>query len=423
MPLMTWTLSSYGEKLSAPSGINELMRDLGLAMSGRADMLMLGGGNPAHIPAMEAMWRLRWQAIADEPGRLERVLGNYDEPKGSPDFIAALADSLRARYGWDIGPENVAVVNGSQNAFFYLFNMLGNRRENGHKRILLPLAPEYIGYADQCLPPGSFHSIAPTVVLHGDRRFKYVLDRDRVTVGPDTAAICVSRPTNPTGNVLTDDEIDWLEALAGRHHIPLIIDNAYGAPFPDILFTDIKPVWTDNTILVMSLSKLGLPGVRTGIIVAREEIIEAVAATHAVAGLANGNIGQAIVTPLLRDGRLYDLCRDEVRPFYQQKSRQAIQWLEQAMAPGIPMRIHEAEGALFLWLWFEGLPITAEALYHRLKRKGVLVVPGHYFFFGLDEGHPHQHSCLRLSYAQAPEVVRRGVEILADEVAKVYRGG
>ena len=40
---------------------------------------------------------------------------------------------------------------------------------------------------------------------------------------------------------MTDEEIGHLADLAAEHHIPLIIDNAYGAPFPNILFTDVKP--------------------------------------------------------------------------------------------------------------------------------------------------------------------------------------
>lgn len=43
--------------------------------------------------------------------------------------------------------------------------------------------------------------------------------------------ICVSWPTNPTGNVITDEELLKLDALANQHGIPLVIDNAYGVPF------------------------------------------------------------------------------------------------------------------------------------------------------------------------------------------------
>ena len=62
--------------------------------------------------------------------------------------------------------------------------------------------------------------------------------------------------------------------------------------------------------------------------------------------------------------------------------------------PGLPMALArpKPEGAIFLWLWFKDLPITTEQLYQRLKARGVLMVPGHNFFPGLDKPWPHtQH--------------------------------
>ncbi|WP_431197491.1 aminotransferase class I/II-fold pyridoxal phosphate-dependent enzyme, partial [Streptococcus pneumoniae] len=70
--------------------------------------------------------------------------------------------------------------------------------------------------------------------------------------------MCCSRPTNPTGNVLTDGEMTHLKQLAKKHGIPLIIDNAYGAPFPSIIHTSTTLEWDDETILCFSLSKIGL---------------------------------------------------------------------------------------------------------------------------------------------------------------------
>ena len=59
---------------------------------------------------------------------------------------------------------------------------------------------------------------------------------------------------------------------------PLIVDNAYGAPFPNIIFTEVKPVWNENTILTMSLSKLGLPGTRTAFMVGPPNIVRSLSA-------------------------------------------------------------------------------------------------------------------------------------------------
>ncbi len=415
---MKWKLSPFGQAFGAQSGINELMRDLGAAMSPGSSFSMLGGGNPAHIPSVEAIWKERWRELSNNEAELYDILGNYDPPNGNIPFLEALSTSLSERYGWPITSSNIAVVNGSQNAFFYLLNMFAPPDAHDHEaaKIFLPLVPEYIGYADQLVPPRSFIAQPPRVEYIGEHRFKYHIDFDHLTIPGDVAAMCVSRPTNPTGNVITETELDQLEDLAARHRIPLIIDNAYGAPFPDIIFTKTKMRWSEHFIWVMSLSKLGLPGARTGIIIGPPEIISAISATNAVIGLSSGSIGQGLVTPLITDGRIYEISERTVRPFYETKSQKAMEWLDSALSDTLPYRIHLSEGAFFLWIWFENLPISSYDLYERLKQRGVLIIPGHYFFYGNCSTHPHSQQCIRLSYAQPDEVVQRGVQILGEEI-------
>ena len=188
----------------------------------------------------------------------------------------ALAALLRAEFGWSVGPENIAITGGGQTAFFFLFNLLAGEFQGGkRKAILLPLVPEYIGYMNQGLSPGLFRAVEPRLEVLSGHRFKYHVDFDRIIVDDDVAAICVSRPTNPSGNVLTNEEVHRLASIARNAGVPLIIDNAYGLPFPGILFRSADPIWDDNIILTLSLSKLGLPNTRTGIVVAQPEIIQA----------------------------------------------------------------------------------------------------------------------------------------------------
>jgi len=197
--------------------------------------------------------------------------------------------------------------------------------------------------------------------------------------------------------------------------VPLIVDNAYGTPFPQIVFMDIEPIWNENIILTMSLSKLGLPGVRTGIVIASEEVVSAVSALNAIVSLAPGSFGAALTREMIGNGEVLRLSRDIIRPFYEAKCERALAWLASELA-GVSYRVHKPEGTFFFWLWFEGLPITAKELYQRLKGRGVLVVPGNYFFPGLEEDWRHKHECLRLNYSQDDDSVRRGIEILADEL-------
>ena len=419
---MKYEFSQFGRHLGCGSGIEELMDDLGHALaSGGPDVKMLGGGQPARIPEINAVWRRRLQEILDEDGGLDRALTSYDPPRGNPRFLEALAGLLRRTFGWDIGPENVAVTSGGQTAFYLLFNLLAGPLADGSRRkILLPLVPEYIGYANQGVAGGIFRAVAPLIEMTGPHEFKYRVDFDKLEVTPDVAAICASRPTNPTGNVLTDEEVSRLSGLAAAHGIPLILDNAYGAPFPGIIFAEATPFWAEHVILTLSLSKIGLPGTRTGMVIGPSEIIRALGSMSAIIGLANPNIGQQIILPLLESGDILRLSHDVVKPYYAEKCRLARQAAFEEFAEDFEWYMHRSEGALFLWLWFPGLPITASQLYERLKQRGVLVVSGHYFFFGNDDAPdwPHRHECLRVSYAMDGSIVRDGLRIIAEEVRR-----
>lgn len=421
---MSEQFSEFGKRLCGGSGIEELMDDLGNAMAtGGADIRMLGGGQPAHIPEVNALWRRRMEELMDTAGAFEKMLSNYDPPRGNPHFLEALAELFKKNFGWDISAKNIAVTSGGQTAFFFLFNALaGQFKDAEQKKILLPLVPEYIGYSNQSVGADMFRAAKPLIEKIGEHDFKYRVDFDRLRVDDDVAAICVSRPTNPTGNVLTDEEIEHLAALADDHGIPLIIDNAYGAPFPNIIFTEATPIWNENIVLTLSLSKIGLPGTRTGIVIAREEMAAAVSSMSAIVGLANGNIGQALMEPLVRSGEILELSNEVVRPYYIKKSRQAREWVDQEFDTSLPYRVHLSEGALFLWLWFEDLPISSRELYERLKARGVLIVSGHYFFFGLDDTAPwpHRDECIRMTFTMDERIVKDGIKIIAEEVATAY---
>ena len=110
--------SSFGKRFAGDIGIGELMDDLGEAMVADPAPLMLGGGNPAHIPEVQAIFRKRIESILSQPGEFESTIGNYDTPQGAKNFVGALSDLFRSEFGWDVGPENFALTNGSQNAFF-----------------------------------------------------------------------------------------------------------------------------------------------------------------------------------------------------------------------------------------------------------------------------------------------------------------
>jgi valine--pyruvate aminotransferase len=172
----------------------------------------------------------------------------------------------------------------------------------------------------------------------------------------------------------------------------------------------------------LSLSKLGLPGTRTAIVIAPEAIATAIASMTAIVGLANVNVGQQLVLPWVESGRILEFGPTILRPFYEVKSRAAAEWTREIFdAAGVDWALHASEGAFFHWLWLRDLAIPTREFYERLKARKVLVVPGEYFFFGLNEDWTHSRECLRLNVSQPEKVVREGLEIIAEEAARSPR--
>ena len=368
-------LSLFGQKFTSKSGILQLMDDLGKPLPPDVPAYRLGGGNPARIPEIEKIFRREMYRILEDGDNFERTIGCYDSPQGRESFLTAMARLLSLKFGWKIGPENIAVTNGSQSGFFYLFN------------IQLPLS-QY-----------------------------FQLLEDYLSKHPEISALCVSRPTNPTGNVLTNEEIVRLANTAEKFGIYLMVDNAYGTPFPNIIFNESQPYWDPSVILSMSLSKIGLPTTRTGIIIAEEKIIKLLSAVNSIIALASTSIGQAIAENLVLSGEILKISKEIVQPFYQNRAIQTEKWIREIFKDRNWM-LHKSEGAIFQWLRLCDMPFTSLELYKELKKHGVIVVPGEYFFFG--EGginHEHLHQCIRINYSGPQDEVYQGLKII-EEVSR-----
>jgi valine--pyruvate aminotransferase len=406
-------LSDFGLRFNGYSGITHLMDDLaeGLAQPG---VVMLGGGNPATIPEVMSVMNAIIEKL-HQSGTLLDSLANYDGPQGKASFLETLAAFFEQQYGWRLTSKNIALTHGSQSSFYTLFNSFAGKSGSSLKRVLIPLVPEYIGYSDVGIDEGLIVSQQAKIQQLQDGFFKYQVDFDNLEVDQSVGLICVSRPTNPSGNVLTDEECQSLDRIARNNDLPLLIDSAYGTPFPNIIFNEVTPFWNDNCIVCLSLSKLGLPGARTGIVIANEEVIRYFSNLTAITSLAPAGIGAVIANQLIVDNALLPLCNDVIRPFYQARSELAVRLLRDAIDDP-RLHIHKPEGSMFLWLWFEGLAVTSSELYQRLKQKGLLVVPGKYFFPGQTVVSDHAESCLRMNYVQSEAELAKGIDILAREL-------
>ena len=410
--------SNFARTFNAHSGAKELMEDMASCSPGMDTVYRLGGGNPAIIPEVAELFRAELARIAASPARFDQMASLYSEPLGDLRFREALSTLLREEYGWPLTARNVSLTPGSQLGFYFLFNLFGGVGPAGkRRRIIIPLCPEYIGYKGLLANEEDVASRRSIIHRLPNREFKYGLCLDGLEAVENMGAIVVSRPTNPTGNVLSENEMARLDEVARSREVPLIVDNAYGLPFPDMLYVDARPQWNENTILTMSLSKIGLPGLRTGIVVANEEVTELLGRINALTQLAVGAGGAAIAAPLLENGEILRIAREMINPFYRRKVAEAVGFCHETLA-ACDYHIHKPEGSMFLWLWFPGLNDN-RLLYRRLKARGVMVLSGSEFFPGLRKPWSHTRECIRVNVCGGADMVFEGLRIIGEEAARL----
>ncbi|MCF0234637.1 MAG: aminotransferase class I/II-fold pyridoxal phosphate-dependent enzyme, partial [Thermoguttaceae bacterium] len=393
-------ISLFGERFGCGCGVAELMQDVGELIARFPDALLLGIGNPAVIPELKDLYRRCAADFFARSTEFDRALACYDDPQGEPKFLKAFATLFRERFGLPITEANVTEASGTQQALFCLLNIIAGEMPDGsHRKILIPASPDYVGYADIGVDPSMFVAAPAKIVYPPDlsapaplTMFRYEVDFDaveRVVAQNDVAAILISRPSNPSGCLMKRSDLTRLAQIAERIGAWLIIDSAYGGPFPGIVEDEAEldsVFWTPQTILTYSFSKIGLPGARVGVVVAPEEIIRMLSTASAVVGLAHSGLGQRIARPLFETGEILRVSREIVRPFYCKRRAEAVAVLaEECKRAGANVRIHSPEGTFFLWLWAPDLTISSRRLNDDLKEHKVATITGDTFFFGLSD--------------------------------------
>jgi valine--pyruvate aminotransferase len=422
---MNLALSKIGTQMSNLSGVRAIMKDIieTLAAGKGREFINLSAGNPVILPEIEQMWRDYTYELLDSPDYGE-VVCRYGSSQGYQPLIEAIVNDFNHRYGLNLTSCNVLITPGSQSLYFCATNAFGGHTMGGQmKSVVLPLSPDYTGYGGMAVVPESVVAYKPTLDIDAaNHSFKYRPDFSQLQINEDTGCVLFSRPCNPTGNVLTNEEVEKIAALAANYDVPVLIDSAYAPPFPALNFTEMTPVFGENIMHCMSLSKAGLPGERIGIALGSEKLVGALESFQTNMCIHSSRYGQAIAAKAIASGRLADLATTVIRPYYQGKFAVLEAGLTKFMPKDLPWFLHRGEGAIFAWMWFQDLPITDWELYQSLKEVGIIVVPGNSFFPGLREDWAHKQQCIRISLTASDADITTAMERLATVVTQVYRG-
>jgi valine--pyruvate aminotransferase len=421
---MNPALTKFGAQMSNLTGVRAIMKDIieTLRAGQGQEFINLSAGNPVILPEVEQLWRDCTAELLASPEYGE-VVCRYGSSQGYQPLIEAITKDFNQRYNLSLSDRNILITPGSQSLYFYAANAFGGYTSSGKlKQVVLPLSPEYTGYGGVSLTPESVYAYKPRLeIMESAHRFKYRPDFSQLQITEDTGCVIFSRPCNPTGNVLTDEEVQKIADLAAPFDVPVLIDSAYAPPFPALNFTPMQPLFGNNILHCMSLSKAGLPGERIGVVIGEPELVGVLECFQTNLCIHSPRYGQAIAAKAIASGALAEIATNIIRPHYQKKFDVVENTLDQSMPKNLPWYLHRGEGAIFAWLWLKDLPITDWEFYQELKKVGVIVVPGSTFFPGLREDWPHKQQCIRISLTATEQEIEIAMQRLADVATKVYQ--
>ncbi len=378
------------------STIRELLK-----LTERPDVISFAGG----LPAPEVF------PLAEVEAATHRVLAEhgaaalqYGATEGYPPLRELLVRHM-SRYGIEVGPENVLVTAGSQQAL----DLIGKLLVNPGDRVLVE-EPTFVG-ALQAF--GVYQADFVTVpVDHDGLR----IDRleEALRSGPKFLYV-LPNFQNPAGVTLSLERRARLVELAAHYGTPIVEDDPYGQlryegdHLPSLVRLDAElhgcarreRAFRGAVLYLGTLSKTLAPGLRLGWVVAPEDVIRKLVQLKQGADLHTSTFTQMVAHEVARGGFLDQHVR-RIRDVYRERRDAMLRAMDAHFPPGVAWT--RPAGGLFLWVTLpEGVDAKA-LLDHALEQK-VAFVPGAAFFAA---GGGERALRLNFSYCP-PERIEEGI--------------
>jgi DNA-binding transcriptional MocR family regulator len=385
-------LPGAGVLAGAAQAQNAALRDL-LRLAERPGVINFGHGMPADSFLPVDMIRGALDAVLDRDGAAAIA---YEVPEGYPELREAVARMVR-QFGIQAGAHEVLITGGCQQALDLAVQALLNPGD-----VLLTSNPTYPGMLDIARARG----VTPMgVPVDGEGMQTGALEELVIEHRPRLIYVA---PTyhNPTGTVMPLHRRHYLLDLAGRYRLPVLEDGVY----EDLTYTGTPPPplkALDEADLVMyasSFSKVLLPGMRIGYLLAGERLYHRVARVKRAADICTPALNQRAIHVALESGQLME---------HLAQVRTACQIRREAMLSAVGRHLPDARwtapsGGLYLWLELPPDGPTSVELYMHATKSGVAFAMGPLFH---TDGQGTHH--LRVNMvAHAPETIEDGMQRL-----------
>ncbi len=309
---------------------------------------------------------------------------HYTHSLGLLELREAICDHYLTRYGVTVSPDQVLVTSGTSPAMLILFAALLDR---GSEVIISD--PHYACYPNFIR---FFEGTPVCVPVREADGFQYTPDAIRARITPQTRAILINSPSNPTGNLLDRERMAQIAALG----VPIISDEIYhGLVYGEQEHTILE--FTDNAFVLNGFSKAyAMTGWRLGYLIAPRAYIRPMQKIQQNLFISPNAFVQWAGLAALREAGPDVL---KMKTIYDERRRYMIRRLRE-MGLGISV---EPTGAFYVLGNISAFSQNSyETAFDILKRARVGVTPG------IDFG-AHCEGYLRFSYANSLENITAGL--------------
>ena len=414
--------SKIWKKLSKLSWVRKIMNDIQktLKESWNKKIINMSAWNPLVLDELVDLWEKHTKLLIKNK-EFWNVVWRYGSTKWYEKLLEEIPLFFKRHFSKDITQDNILVTPWSQSLYFYAINSFAWEMEDWtNKKIFLPQCPEYTWYTWMAMKEDIFVSRLQKIEKTWKHKFKYVLDTSTFPDKSEIWAIIISRPCNPTWNIISEEEMKKITDYVDGTDIPIFLDSAYAPPVPNLAFADMETKFTKNIVYCMSFSKAWLPWERVWIAVWDKKYLQVLEAFQANSCIMSSRFWQALIASALQNDELFNISNNLINPCYKNKFELINSKLDELMPDDISWYVHESKGWMFSYLWFENLPITDDELYEILKDKWVLFVPWNPFFTWIDKNIKHTKECLRLSITVEDEDIVEAIKILSYVIKEVY---
>lgn len=362
-----------------PSGIRKFF-DM---VSEMPDAISLGVGEPD----FDTPWRIREEGIYS----LERGRTFYTSNAGLKELKEEISKYLQRKIQvtYDPDGEIIVTVGGSEGIDIALRAMLDPGDE-----VLIP-QPSYVSY----LPCTILADGVPVVIpLKEENEFKLTAGELEAAITPKTKLLVLPFPNNPTGAIMTKEDLEPVAEVVKKHDLYVLSDEIYSEltyKYDHVSIASL-PGMRDRTLVINGFSKgFAMTGWRLGYICAQKKIAEQMLKIHQYAIMCAPTNSQYAAIEGLRN------CEDEVqqmRTAYNQRRRFLLHEFEK-----MGLKCFEPFGAFYVFPCIKEFGMTSEEFATRLlDEEKVAAVPGT-AFGECGEGF------LRVSYAYSLEDLKEAI--------------